>query len=61
VLDLGEDAAFWLSAGEAQRIDLRAPLARPAADIANPPPWLISLGRIAEPVSHLSESFEEPR
>ncbi len=61
VLDLGEDAAFWLSAGEAQRIDLRAPLLRPAADIENPPPWLISLGRIAEPVSHLSASFEEPR
>jgi hypothetical protein len=61
VLDLDEDTAFWLAAGEAQRIDLRAPLARPAAEIANPPPWLISLGRIAEPVSHLSASFEEPR
>src|SRR6267378_604246 len=49
VLDLDEDAAFWLAAGEAQRIDLRAPLARPAAEIENPPPWLISLGRIADP------------
>ena len=33
VLDLDEDAAFWLAAGEAQRIDLRAPLLRPAAEI----------------------------
>ena len=49
VLDLDEDAAFWLAAGDAQRIDLRAPLLRPAAEIENPPPWLISLGRIADP------------
>ena len=27
----------------------------------SPPPWLISLGRIGDPVSHLSASFEEPR
>jgi len=51
VLDLDEGAAFWLAAGEAQCIDLRAPLLRPAAPIENPPPWLISLGRIAEPFS----------
>jgi hypothetical protein len=56
VLDLDEGAAFWLAAGEAQRIDLRAPLQRPAAEIENPPPWLISLGRIAEPNSHRPES-----
>jgi hypothetical protein len=42
VLDLDESAAFWLAAGEAQRIDLRAPLQRPAAEIENAPPWLIS-------------------
>ena len=47
--DLDEGAAFWLAAGEAQRIDLRAPLARPAAEIENAPPWLTSLGRIADP------------
>ena len=56
VLDLDEGTAFWLAAGEAQCIDLRAPLLRPAAGIENPPPWLISLGRIAEPNSHRSES-----
>jgi Icc-related predicted phosphoesterase len=49
VLDLDEGTAFWLAAGAAQRIDLRAPLQRPAAEIENPPPWLISLGRIADP------------
>ena len=48
VLDLDEAAAFWLAAGEEQCIDLRAPLLRPAAPIQNPPPWLISLGRIAD-------------
>jgi hypothetical protein len=61
VLDLDEGAAFWLAAGEAQRIDLNAPLQRPAAEIVNPPPWLTSLGRIAEAVSHLSSSFDERR
>jgi Icc-related predicted phosphoesterase len=49
VLDFDEGTAFWLSAGDAQRIDLRAPLQRPAAPIADPPPWLTSLGRIADP------------
>ena len=49
VLDLDDGTAFWLAAGEAQCIDLRAPLLRPAAEIENPPPWLISLGRIADP------------
>jgi Icc-related predicted phosphoesterase len=56
VLDLDEDAAFWLAAGEARRIDLRAPLARPAAEIENAPPWLISLGRIADPNTQQSGS-----
>jgi hypothetical protein len=50
VLDLDEGAAFWLSATDAQRIDLRAPLRRPAAPIDVPPPWLTSLGRIADPI-----------
>jgi hypothetical protein len=31
-----------------QCIDLRAPLLRPATPIQDPPPWLISLGRIAD-------------
>jgi hypothetical protein len=46
VLDLDEDAAFWLAAGEAQRIDLRAPLARPAVAIENAPSMM--------PLSNLS-------
>jgi Icc-related predicted phosphoesterase len=50
VLDLDEGAAFWLAAGEEQCIDLRAPLLRPAAPIQNPPAWLTSLGRIADPL-----------
>ena len=49
VLDLDEDKAFWLAAGEAQWIDLGAPLKRPAAYIVEPPDWLTSLGRIADP------------
>jgi Icc-related predicted phosphoesterase len=52
VLDLDAEAAFWIAAGEEQCIDLRAPLSRPAQPIQNPPPWLISLGRIAEGVSY---------
>jgi hypothetical protein len=49
VLEPDNGAAFWLSAGEAQRIDLNAPLQRPAAPVAEPPAWLISLDRIADP------------
>src|SRR6201996_6522381 len=49
VLDIESAEAFWLAAGEAQRIDLDAPLQRPAADITDPPPWLTSLDRIADP------------
>ena len=49
VLDTDEGAAFWLSAGEAQSIDLKAKLTRPAAPIAVAPPWFISLDRIADP------------
>ena len=41
-------AAFWLAAGEAQCIDLRAPLLRPAAPIKIRRPGS-SLGRIADP------------
>jgi Icc-related predicted phosphoesterase len=50
VLDIDEGTAFWLPAGDAQSIDLNAPLRRPAAQIQDPPPWLISLDRIADPV-----------
>jgi hypothetical protein len=49
VLDLDEGSAFWLSAGAAQSIDLKAPLTRPATPIRVAPPWLISLDRIADP------------
>src|SRR6266702_3989496 len=50
VLDLDDGTAFWLPAGEGQFIDLDAPLQRPAAEIADPPEWLISLGRIVDPI-----------
>jgi hypothetical protein len=50
VLDIDDSTAFWLSAGDEQCIDLNAPLQRPAARIADPPAWLISLGRIADPI-----------
>jgi Icc-related predicted phosphoesterase len=49
VLDLDESKAFWLAAGEAQWIDLSAPLKRPAAYIEEPPDWLTSLDQIADP------------
>ena len=49
VLDIDDGKAFWLSAAEAQWIDLAAPLQRPAAEITDPPQWLITLGRIADP------------
>jgi len=49
VLDLDAGSAFWLSAGAAQSIDLKAPLTRPATPIQAAPPWLISLDRIADP------------
>jgi hypothetical protein len=49
VLDIDDAAAFWLSAEDAQRIDLDAPLQRPAAPILEVPAWLTSLGRIADP------------
>jgi Icc-related predicted phosphoesterase len=42
--------AFWLAAGDAQWIDLDAPMRRPAAPISDPPDWLISLDRIADPI-----------
>ena len=50
VLDIDKGTAFWLAAGNEQCIDLEAPLQRPAAPISNPPPWLTSLGRIADPI-----------
>ncbi len=49
VLDIEEGTAFWLPAGDARYIDLKAPLTRPAAPIVQPPAWLISLDRIADP------------
>jgi hypothetical protein len=49
VLDLDASKAFWLAAGEAQWIDLDAPLKRPASYVEEPPDWLTSLGRIADP------------
>jgi Icc-related predicted phosphoesterase len=49
VLDLDAGMAFWLSAAEAQCIDLTAPLRRPAAPIGETPPWLTSLDRIVDP------------
>ena len=49
VLDIDDGTAFWLAAGEAQCIDLNAPLRRPGARIEDPPAWLTSLGRIADP------------
>ena len=70
VLDIDEGAAFWLAAGEAQCIDLQAPLQRPAAPISDPPPWLTSLGRIADPslarparrqVDHALQDFADHR
>jgi Icc-related predicted phosphoesterase len=50
VLDFDEGAAFWLPAGDAQMIDLNAPLTRPAARIEHPPAWLTSLDRIVDPI-----------
>jgi Icc-related predicted phosphoesterase len=45
-----ESKAFWLPAGDARYIELNAPLARPALPITQPPPWLISLDRIVDPI-----------
>jgi Icc-related predicted phosphoesterase len=50
VIDIDGDAAFWLSAAGEQFIDLTAPCQWPATPIAEPPAWLISLGRIADPI-----------
>ena len=49
VLDIDDGTAFWLPAGDARYIDLKAPLQRPALPIVQPPPWLISLDQIADP------------
>ena len=49
VLDINDGTAFWLPAGDARYIDLKAPLTRPALPIVHPPPWLISLDQIADP------------
>jgi Icc-related predicted phosphoesterase len=54
VLDIdwsqGKNQVFWLAAGEAQSIDLNAPLTRPAMPVSHPPDWLTSLDRIADPI-----------
>ncbi|NVN87563.1 MAG: metallophosphoesterase [Rhodopseudomonas sp.] len=50
VLDIADGKAFWLSAAGEQVIDLTAPLRRPAAEIAEAPDWLTSLGRVADPI-----------
>jgi Icc-related predicted phosphoesterase len=50
VLDLASDEAFWISAAGAERLDLAGPLQRPAPPIISAPDWLISLGRIADPI-----------
>jgi Icc-related predicted phosphoesterase len=49
VVDVDSAKAFWLSAGDEQSIDLNAPLQRRARPLANPPAWLTSLGRFADP------------
>jgi Icc-related predicted phosphoesterase len=49
VIDTDASSAFWLAAGQAQRIELNAPLRRPASPIVEPPAWLTSLDRIADP------------
>jgi Icc-related predicted phosphoesterase len=49
VLDIDSGTAFWLAPGDQQRIDLDAPLQRPAAPVAEPPDWLTSLGQIPDP------------
>ena len=49
VLDMEQDRAFWLAAGQYEYIELNAPLRRPALPISEPPEWLTSLGRIADP------------
>ena len=59
VLDIDDGRAFWLAAGEeGQCIDLKAPLQRPATVIADPPEWLTSLDRIADPI--LAKPASEP-
>jgi Icc-related predicted phosphoesterase len=50
VLDIDNDAAFWLAPGEQQWIDLNAPLLRPAAPVGDPPEWLTALNRIPDPL-----------
>jgi Icc-related predicted phosphoesterase len=49
VIDFDESRAYWLAAGAAQWIDLAAPLMRPALPVTDPPVWLTSLDRIADP------------
>jgi Icc-related predicted phosphoesterase len=49
VLEIDDNKAYWLAAGEAQWIDLNAPVQRPAAPVASAPEWLTSLDRIPDP------------
>ncbi|MGJ4944427.1 metallophosphoesterase family protein [Bradyrhizobium sp. HKCCYLS1011] len=41
--------AYWLAAGQAEWIDLNAPLQRPARPVADPPDWLKAVDRIPDP------------
>lgn len=49
VIDSEEAKAYWLAAGYAQWIDLKAPLQRPAQPITRAPDWLTFLDQIADP------------
>jgi hypothetical protein len=58
VVDLDDGKAFWLSAEDADYIDLNAPLRRPAMPIKVAPPWLTSLDRLDDP--HVGQSPATP-
>ncbi len=49
VIDLDANEAFWLSAAGEERIDLNAPVQRPAPPLAQIPEWLTALGRVGDP------------
>ncbi|WP_315720447.1 MULTISPECIES: metallophosphoesterase family protein [unclassified Bradyrhizobium] len=49
VLDTDEQRAFWLAAGQAEWIDLAAPLQRPAQPVTSAPDWLRAVDRIPDP------------
>lgn len=49
VIDLAAGRAFWLAAGQAEWIELDAPLQRPAHPVADAPDWLTAVDRIPDP------------